>query len=78
MTDRDQEKRDAMRRLVPEIRRSCLATLAAAQDAPDDLAAVGHPYRQRAGGVASESQPVRSPDRTDRRSQASAATTPMA
>ncbi|MFI6599259.1 hypothetical protein ACIBHX_23655 [Nonomuraea sp. NPDC050536] len=38
--------------------RPALQRLAAAQDEPDDLAAVGHPYRQRAGGVESESQPV--------------------
>lgn len=58
MSDRDQEKRDAMRWLVlryggPALRRRPLR-----RTNPMTSPLWGHPYRQRAGGVASESQPV--------------------
>lgn len=47
-----------MRRLIPRCGDPALRRLATAQDEPDDLAAVGRPYRQRAGEVVSESQPA--------------------
>ncbi len=58
MTDRDQEKRDAMRWLVLTYGGPALRWLAAALDEPDDPTTVGAPVPQSAGGVASESQPV--------------------